>query len=785
MTHLRTYLVLALFCLLDTAWAGDLYKVIVMNKQDAARLRSTGVEGVVRLSDGFLVLADSTSALRLSLSGLQTQLVMPAASQEELGLLIDHARPTSALAATEILGEITVVRMPESTTRSGYAEPAVFPLADERVSIEYLESRYSAQDMLARLGGLSIPLEELISRVSRDSLEAYEQMLATFYPRFTGTATENQARDWLAAKLASFGIDSVSVDSFGAVFRTGPLPGFNVVGYKFGHTFPNHYVIVGAHRDAGFVVPINGQTAGGADDNGSGTVAVLEMARILSGVETDMTIVFALFDAEEEGLFGAKCYARGARARGDSVVCMLNLDMIGDINNFSAARIHRGQQTGFSDLFVALADSLLGLYCLEEDVAVADHLAFYQAGYEIAYLEEYNFSSVYHTIYDDTTHLSYDYLTLMTRASLAAVYAINATAWPSPTLAFQFPGGVPSKTSPSRTTSFEVSINPVSGGVRTPGSETLRYSIDGSPSISVPLTPISPQSFRATLPVTPCGSCLRYYVTAVEATRGMVSDVDTAIGHFALSAGSTEIVFSDDFETDKGWSVTGSATTGHEGMWQRGFSAACGFVNDPLLDFDNSGQSYYTGNSFYYDWSSLIGRYTELTSPAIGLTGRDAVVTYAAWYSNHPERYQSYYVVHEDTFDVQVSVDGNEWTRRQTIGPVLHADGGWYTYAFRIPAATPGSTRLRFVAQDEGSQSLIEAAIDAVEVIAYDCADQPSCCSDATGNVNMTGVVDLSDLSALVSYLSGGGYVLPCVDAANVNGLGIVDLADLSALVSY
>ena len=49
----------------------------------------------------------------------------------------------------------------------------------------------------------------------------------------------------------------------------------------------------------------------------------------------------------------------------------------------------------------------------------------------------------------------------------------------------------------------------------------------------------------------------------------------------------------------------------------------------------------------------------------------------------------------------------------------------------------------------------------------------------------MLGIVDLSDLSALVSYLTGGGYVLPCPVEANVNRAGIVDLSDLSALVSY
>ena len=60
-----------------------------------------------------------------------------------------------------------------------------------------------------------------------------------------------------------------------------------------------------------------------------------------------------------------------------------------------------------------------------------------------------------------------------------------------------------------------------------------------------------------------------------------------------------------------------------------------------------------------------------------------------------------------------------------------------------------------------------------------------SCCAGKRGNVNCAGITDLSDLSALVSYLTGGGYILCCVDAANTNGAGIVDLSDLSALVNY
>ncbi len=77
--------------------------------------------------------------------------------------------------------------------------------------------------------------------------------------------------------------------------------------------------------------------------------------------------------------------------------------------------------------------------------------------------------------------------------------------------------------------------------------------------------------------------------------------------------------------------------------------------------------------------------------------------------------------------------------------------------------------------------------LDTTKVQAFDGSITAlhGCCVGKRGNVNMVGAVDLGDLSALVSYLTGGGYILPCLTAANVNGVGAVDLGDLSALVSY
>ena len=111
----------------------------------------------------------------------------------------------------------------------------------------------------------------------------------------------------------------------------------------------------------------------------------------------------------------------------------------------------------------------------------------------------------------------------------------------------------------------------------------------------------------------------------------------------------------------------------------------------------------------------------------------------------------------------------------------------------RVPFSPEGfdySCRLQFAPPYGGTFAGVMQVRDAASdnlltTIQLSGSTPPSCCSGTTGNVNVTGIVDLADLTALVSYLTGGGYILPCPDAANVNGQGVVDLGDLSALVSY
>jgi hypothetical protein len=105
----------------------------------------------------------------------------------------------------------------------------------------------------------------------------------------------------------------------------------NVVAVQRGTERPNDVVIITGHIDSRVSDPMNAKSdAPGANDDGSGTAAVLEAARILSAQRFPGTIVYAALSGEEQGLYGGKIMADLARTLGWNVVANLNNDIIGN-----------------------------------------------------------------------------------------------------------------------------------------------------------------------------------------------------------------------------------------------------------------------------------------------------------------------------------------------------------------------------------------------------------------------------------------------------------------------
>ncbi len=399
------------------AHSADLYRVWVGSETDADQLRETGVEAIARVNDGYLVLTDRVSSEALENSDLKIELVALSLEKDNLAIDMDHDRSKSA--RLPVLFEENHLRLFQVTTdywMRSEVEDQLAPVLVENLPITYTKTMIYNPRAATGIADL----DSLIGLISQDSLDSYSHRLEAFYRRWAGTDSMMAASAWIKSKFESFGYDSVVFDSFTFYNSThGVRQCRNVVVTKVGSRHPEWEIVVGGHMDAGQVSP-------GADDNGSGTVGTLEIARVLANIDTDVTFRFITFDGEEWGLYGSWHYANRALARGDNIIYMLNMDMIAHYTNDAQANLYYGSETTFSELWADLADSLVGITAqFNGSSGGSDHYPFTQNGFQATFVQEYHFSDVYHTVQDSTVYLNYEYMTRMVKASLATAYTVN------------------------------------------------------------------------------------------------------------------------------------------------------------------------------------------------------------------------------------------------------------------------------------------------------------------------------------------------------------------------
>ncbi|MFD0795674.1 M20/M25/M40 family metallo-hydrolase [Mucilaginibacter litoreus] len=117
--------------------------------------------------------------------------------------------------------------------------------------------------------------------------------------------------------------------------KTEELPLSNIVGVIPGKSKPNEYVVFGGHYDhLGIIKPMEGDSiANGADDDASGTTAVIELAKYYKKLNNNArTLVFVAFTAEEIGGFGSRYFAE--KINPDQVIALFNIEMIGKAAKF-------------------------------------------------------------------------------------------------------------------------------------------------------------------------------------------------------------------------------------------------------------------------------------------------------------------------------------------------------------------------------------------------------------------------------------------------------------------
>ncbi len=188
----------------------------------------------------------------------------------------------------------------------------------------------------------------------------------------------------------------------------------DVIGQVDGIAYPESIIIVCAHLDCTSENPQ--QLAPGAEDNGTGTAAVLEAARALAHQPMDLSVRFVTFSGEEQGLIGSDYYAAYVQSQGEHIVAVINVDMVGYSGNY-AQDMHIFSDPG-SYALGALGARILADYTSLDTIPHyassptygSDHYPFATRGYRAMFFIDawygYDWYPYYHTTADTVGNLN-------------------------------------------------------------------------------------------------------------------------------------------------------------------------------------------------------------------------------------------------------------------------------------------------------------------------------------------------------------------------------------------
>lgn len=195
-------------------------------------------------------------------------------------------------------------------------------------------------------------IRKMMTEISVKRIESDIRKLVTFGTRNTNSAQDDPkrgigaARDWIFSEFEKIssecgGCLTVEKQSYlqpKANRVPEPITLTNVVATLKGTTDPNRVYVVSGHYDSMCSNPSDGKCdAPGANDDGSGTAAVIELARVMSKYKFDATIVFMTVAGEEQGLLGAGYFAEQALQKKMDIEAMFTNDIVGGVTTFRNA----------------------------------------------------------------------------------------------------------------------------------------------------------------------------------------------------------------------------------------------------------------------------------------------------------------------------------------------------------------------------------------------------------------------------------------------------------------
>lgn len=209
-------------------------------------------------------------------------------------------------------------------------------------------------------------IESMVQQVNPDSLQSYVKTMVAFGTRSTVSSVTDRkrgigaAREWVLMKFNQFAaasggrltafVDTTTYIADGKRVKSNISLGNTVATLKGTDPNDNRVFIISGHLDSRRTDVMDGTNdAPGADDDGSGSAAVLECARVMSKHAFPATIIFVTVSGEEQGLLGSSYMARKAKVQNWNIEAVLNNDIMGSNQSNETHIINNTQVRVFSE----------------------------------------------------------------------------------------------------------------------------------------------------------------------------------------------------------------------------------------------------------------------------------------------------------------------------------------------------------------------------------------------------------------------------------------------------
>ncbi|EMQ94397.1 Aminopeptidase Y (Arg, Lys, Leu preference) [Xanthomarina gelatinilytica] len=261
----------------------------------------------------------------------------------------------------------------------------------------------------------------LVDNVSATNIVNNLTAFQNFGVKEVGTQALTNAENWITTHYTNLGYSNIELQSF--TYSSGTSN--NIIVTKTGTTYPNTFLIIDGHYDT-----INGP---GTNDNGSGTVLIMELARLLATVPTEYSIKFIHFSGEEDGLVGSNYYVNNTVIPQNlDIKLVLNIDEVGGVNGMTNNTIvcERDQSNtpstnnAASNTATNQLATCIELYSnLNTEISYAyasDYIPFEDNNEIITGLYEYNETPYAHGPNDVLANMDTNYLYEVTKGTLGA-----------------------------------------------------------------------------------------------------------------------------------------------------------------------------------------------------------------------------------------------------------------------------------------------------------------------------------------------------------------------------